>query len=157
MCVCVRVPRRASVNLAGSPVRATAAELRRSAEDSPAPSPTTATMFTFAHMSMSPLPCTPAPTPIAIPEHPAHSPITAAPSPPAPPAVIVSEDLNLALPPGVTAPRREKSLGALCQRFVAIFLLGRSWFCLDDAARVLMSPVCGCVPECVCVCVRVCV
>ncbi len=55
--------------------------------------------------------------------------------------VITAEDLvcvgdhKTAMP-----PRREKSLGSLCQRFVCIFLLGRHCLCLDEAAKVLMRP-----------------
>jgi hypothetical protein len=54
--------------------------------------------------------------------------------------VIVAEDLACAAPTRAVVPRREKSLGTLCQKFISIFLLGRTWFCLDDAARLLMTP-----------------
>jgi hypothetical protein len=56
--------------------------------------------------------------------------------------VIVAEDLPVCPASGssVHSPRREKSLGSLCHRFIAIFLLGCSSFSLDDVGRVLMCP-----------------
>jgi hypothetical protein len=55
-------------------------------------------------------------------------------------AVIVCEDLAGAVVGRAAVPRREKSLGALCQKFVSFFLLGRTVLCLDEAAKVLMGP-----------------
>ena len=109
----------------GTPVRATAAELRRQNSSTPsdvsmtpAPSPITSQVFTFTTSSTA----------------------TGSDSPAGSYGVIVAEDLACSAPTRTVVPRREKSLGTLCQKFLSIFLLGRTCFCLDDAARLLMLP-----------------
>lgn len=66
--------------------------------------------------------------------------------------VIVSEDVALSVAglgdgdggggggSGKGTSRKEKSLGCLCLRFLAIYLLGRSSVSLDEAAAVLAGP-----------------
>lgn len=101
-----------------SPPRPTAAELRRQNSSTPAPSPragTTANVSTHT------------PTPSNNSNANANG-------------CIVSEDLACSAPTRTIVPRREKSLGTLCQKFLSIFLLGKVSFCLDDAAKLLMLP-----------------
>ena len=57
--------------------------------------------------------------------------------------VLVTEDLVFHAPTSVGSSknsRKEKSLGSMCQRFLCIYLLGRTSLTLDEAAAVLAGP-----------------